>query len=78
MSDDEIDWADVWAVAGLGHGAGTMSMTQLTLALDVHGAVSCYDRERASTLVADAVEAGELVDVGSVDGTTFALAGGRR
>ena len=74
----EVDWADVWTTAGLEGGAGTMSMTQLTLAVDVAGATASHDRERAATLVAEAVEAGLLADVGSVSGTEFALAGGRR
>ena len=74
----EVDWADVWATAGLVGGAGTMSMTQLTLALDVVGATGSLDRDRAATLVAEAVEARLLADVGSVDGTKFALTGGRR
>lgn len=78
MSLDEVDWTEVWSIAGYDTGAGVLSMTQLVLALDVHGAVSKLDRERTASLVGDAVEAGLLADVGSIDGTKFALAGARQ
>lgn len=75
---DDIDWADVWDLAGLENGVGTMSMTQLTLALNVYGVTREHNRERAGTAVDEAVDDGLLVDVGEIDGTTFALSGGRR